>query len=58
MSLDDDDFPSTHLDEDEYEEFLEREFDREGGLRDELPVGRIILGIVVLLVVLALFLFL
>ena len=50
---DGDDLPSTHLDDDDYEEFLAREFDAEGGLRGELPVTRIILGIVAILLVLA-----
>jgi hypothetical protein len=54
---DGDDFPSTHLEDDDYDDFLAREFDREGGLRGELPVVRIILGIVVLLLVLAVYLF-
>jgi len=53
MTGDDDDFPTTHLEDDDYEDFLAREFDREGGLRGELPVVRIILAIVGILVVLA-----
>jgi hypothetical protein len=57
VTLDDDDLPSTHLDDDDYDEFLAREFDREGGLRGELPVVRILLGIIVILVILAVFLF-
>ena len=56
--VDDDDLPSTHLDDDDYEAFLEREFDSAGGLRGELPVARIIVGIVAILLVLAAMLFL
>ncbi|MDJ0522636.1 MAG: hypothetical protein QNJ90_11265 [Planctomycetota bacterium] len=48
-----DDLPSTHLEDDEYDEFLAREFDAEGGLREELPVTKIILGITAILLVLA-----
>ncbi len=55
---DGDDLPSTHLDDDEYDEFLEREFDADGGLRGEPPVPRIILGIVLLVIVFALMLLL
>lgn len=57
-SDDGDDLPSTHLDDDDYDEFLAREFDAEGGLRGELPVARVILGIVAILLVLAAMLFL
>lgn len=57
-TLDDDDFPSTHMEDDEYDAFVARELDSEGGLRGDPPVTRIIVGAVVLLVVLALWLLL
>jgi hypothetical protein len=48
-----DDFPDTHLDDDEYDEFLEREFDTEGNLRGEPRVAWAIgLAIVLLLALL------
>lgn len=31
---DSDDYPGTHLDDDAYDEFLAKEFDRKGGLRE------------------------
>jgi hypothetical protein len=52
MSDDDfDDLPETHLADDDYDEFLAREFDRDGGLRDEPPVARYILMLVVLIAI-------
>lgn len=53
MGGDDDDFddlPSTHLDDDEYEAFLDREMDGRGKLRGTPPVGWIllVLGLIVL----------
>ncbi len=55
--LDDDDYPSTHLDDDDYDEFLAREFDGEGRLRDGPPVTRLILGLIAVVLLLALLLF-
>ena len=51
-----DDLPSTHLDDDEYEEFLAREFDAEGELRSEVPVAQIIWLIVAGLALMAVWL--
>ena len=53
-----DDFPDTHLDDEEYGEFLEREFDAEGNLKGEPRVAWAIGLAIVLLLALAFFLFL
>ncbi|MDA1194437.1 MAG: hypothetical protein O2894_04570 [Planctomycetota bacterium] len=59
MSDDDfDDFPETHLDDDEYAAYLEREFDADGGVRAGPPVARFILMLIVLLSLVILLLFL
>ena len=52
-----DDFPETSLDDEDYDEFLSREFDREGRTRGEPPVGRYIGLAIVLLAALAIVLF-
>lgn len=53
-----DDLPSTHLDDDAYEEFLARELDPQGRVRGE-PRVALWLGVgIAALVVLALWLFL
>ncbi len=44
-----DDYPATHLDEEDYEAFLERELDSRGGLRGAPRVGLIILVLIVIL---------
>ncbi len=54
-----DDFPETHLDEDDYEEFLAREFDAQGQHRpDGPPITTWLLTLigVILLVIAILFL--
>ncbi len=56
--LDADDLPSTHLDDEAYDEFLAREFDRDGRLQDAPPIARILVGLIVLLVLVALLVFL
>ncbi len=47
-----DDFPATHLEDEEYAEFLSQEFDAEGHLRGEPRVGRAIGLVIVVLVIL------
>lgn len=50
-----DDFPVTHLEDDEYDEFLSKEFDADGRLRGEPRVRWAIgLAIVLLLVLIVL----
>jgi len=56
--LDAEDLPSTHLDDEAYDTFLAREFDREGRLQSGPPVTRILLGLIVLLALVALLVFL
>lgn len=45
----DDDFPETHLDDEDYDDFLAREFDPDGRLRDGPPVTRFLIMAIVLL---------
>ena len=48
---DDDDFddlPSTHLDDEAYDEFLKREMDGQGRLRDGPPIGWILVVLIVI----------
>ncbi len=52
----DDDFPGTHLDDDEYDAFLEREFDAQGRAKGEPPIGRYVALAVLALVILAVWL--
>ena len=52
-----DDFPETSLDDEDYDDYLAREFDREGRVRGEPPVGWFIGLAVVLLAALAIVLF-
>ena len=54
MSDDDfDDLPETHLDDEDYDEFVARTFDTEGRLKGSPPVGWIIAIIMALLLILA-----
>ena len=53
-----DDFPETELDDDEYDEFVAREFDPDGALRGEPRVAWVIGLAIVLLLAVAFFLFL
>ena len=48
-----DDLPETHLDDEEYEEFLKREMDPGGRLREGPPVGWILLVLTVIVLGLA-----
>jgi len=48
-----DDFPETHLGDEEYEEFQRRNFDTQGRLRDGPPVTRILLVLIALLLLAA-----
>lgn len=54
----DDEYPDTHLDDDAYDEFLQREFDADGRLKDGPPVTRFLILAIVLLACLMLILFL
>ena len=51
-----DDFPETYLEDDDYDEFLSREFDQDGGLKAAPRVGWVIGLAIVLLLVLLVFL--
>jgi hypothetical protein len=51
-----DDFPDTYLEDDDYDDFLSREFDRDGGLKPAPRVGWFIGLAIVLLLVLLVFL--
>ena len=59
MSDDDDfdDIPDTHLDDEAYAEFLAREFDGDGRLKDGPPVTRFLIMAIVLLALLMFILF-
>lgn len=48
-----DDVPQTHLDDEAYEEFLERELDHEGNVRGPPPVTLIILVLIVIVLAVA-----
>ena len=51
QDTDDDDFddlPQTHLDDEAYEAFLERELDAQGNVRGTPPVTRILIVLIVL----------
>ena len=52
-----DDYPETSLEDDDYDDFLAREFDREGRIRGEPPVAWFIGLAIVLLAALAIVLF-
>ena len=52
-----DDVPETHLDDEDYDEFLAREFDEDGRLRDGPPVTRFLIMAIVLLALLMVLLF-
>lgn len=52
-----DDLPSTSLDDDAYDEFLAREFDADGQLRDERSITRFILLAIAVLAVAMVLLF-
>ena len=54
---DEDDVPDTHLDDDDYEDFLAREFDDEGHVKDGPPVTRFLLMAIALLALLMFLLF-
>jgi len=43
-----DDLPETHLEEDDYDDFVRREFDADGGLRGPLPVTLLLLVLIAL----------
>ncbi len=51
-----DDYPSTHLDDDEYDAFLASEFDAHGRAKGEPPIARYVALAVLALVVLAVWL--
>ena len=51
-----DDLPETHLDDEDYDEFLAREFDQDGRLKDGPPVTKFLIGAIVMLVLLMLLL--
>ncbi len=57
MTDDFDDLPETHLDDEDYDEFLAREFDSEGHVRGDPPVTRFLVMLIVLLALLAVILF-
>jgi hypothetical protein len=48
-----DDFPETHLGDEEYEEFRRKSFDSAGGERGDPPVTRILLWLIALLLLAA-----
>jgi hypothetical protein len=48
-----DDLPSTHLDDESYEEFVGRELDARGRVRGDPPVGTILVVLIVLVAVAA-----
>ena len=52
-----DDLPETHLDDEDYDDFLAREFDDDGGLRGDPPVTRFLILLIVLLALLIVILF-
>ena len=52
----DDDFPGTHLDDDEYDAFLAREVDAEGRAKGDPPIVRYVALVVLALVILAVWL--
>ncbi len=52
-----DDYPETHLDDDEYDEFIASEFDDKGRLKGPPPVALIIGLIVVAILMVAVVLF-
>lgn len=51
-----DDYPDTHLDDEEYEAFLDREFDAQGRAKGDPPIARYVALAVLALVVLAVWL--
>lgn len=53
-----DDFPETELDDEDYDEFVAREFDPDGALKGEPRVAWVIGLAIVLLLAVAFFLFL
>ena len=48
-----DDLPQTHLDDEAYEEFLERELDAQGNVRGTPPVTVILLVLIVVVLAIA-----
>lgn len=53
--LDDLDVPGTHLDDEAYDEFVQRNFGGDGGLKSAPPVGLLILLALGLVLVVAVF---
>jgi len=51
-----DDYPNTHLDDDEYEAFLASEFDGQGRVKGDPPIARYVALVVLALIVLAVWL--
>ena len=49
VEADEIDLPETHLDDDDYEDFLQREFGADGSPRGRPPVGLIIAVVIVAL---------
>ena len=49
--LDEDDYPSTHLDDDAYDEFIADEFTSDGRIKRDPPIALILVAVVVVLLV-------
>ena len=54
--MSDDDFPGTHLDDDDYDAFLAREFDGSGHAKGDPPIARYVALVVLALIALAVWL--
>ena len=54
--MSDDDFPDTHLDDDEYDAFLAREFDAQGRAKGDPQIARYVALAVLALIILAVWL--
>jgi hypothetical protein len=53
VTLDDDDLPSTHMSDAEYEAYAAKEFDAQGREKGEPPVAAILIGITLAVILLA-----
>lgn len=52
----DDDYPETSMDDAAYDEYVQREFGRDGGVKGDPPILLILAGLVLLVLVLAVYL--
>lgn len=50
------DLPSTHLDDEDYDAFVAREFDARGRVKGDPPIGRIVLVLLAVIAIATLFL--